>query len=72
MAEQSIQTLQLALCALGFRAPLNGQLDEATMAALRDFQVNECLPVTGQADEVTWEALDRLRQAWEGKDYLIG
>jgi len=64
-------TLQQALNTLGFLCQPDGQMGEKTVAALLDFQRNNMLPMTGQADEETVEALKRLRHAWEGKDYLV-
>jgi len=66
----SICSLQRALCTLGFRCHINGQLDSETELALTDFQSNVQLPISGQPDLATLDALKRLRHAWEGKDYL--
>ncbi|MCL1879908.1 MAG: peptidoglycan-binding protein [Actinomycetia bacterium] len=67
----SLTTLQQALNALGFRCRPDGLMGERTAAAIRDFQRNSMLPTTGQADEATRDAVERLRHAWEGKDYLV-
>jgi peptidoglycan hydrolase-like protein with peptidoglycan-binding domain len=37
--------------------PLNGTFDAATDSALRNFQTQRGLPVTGQTDSATWQAL---------------
>jgi N-acetyl-anhydromuramyl-L-alanine amidase AmpD len=66
----SICSLQRALCTLGFRCHINGKLDSETELALTEFQSNVQLPISGQPDLATLDALRRLRHAWEGKDCL--
>jgi len=63
------RTLQIALATLGFGCPVNGEFDEATAAALRDFQRNMDLPISGEADDLSVNAIRRLRHAWEAKGY---
>ena len=49
---------ELDLIYEGFDAvPQTGVYDEATMAAVRDFQRREGLPLTGEVDRATWDAL---------------
>lgn len=37
--------------------PINGYFGVATQRALEEFQTSKALPVTGVADQITWEAL---------------
>ncbi|MCL2136532.1 MAG: peptidoglycan-binding protein [Coriobacteriia bacterium] len=68
MDTETITTLQTALVTLGFRCPVTGVIDEATQAAIKDFQSNVLLAVTGLPDEATMAAIKLLDNAWEGKD----
>ncbi|MDR2956810.1 MAG: peptidoglycan-binding protein [Coriobacteriales bacterium] len=68
MDNQAIRELQTALSALGFDCLINGELDQATRLAIEDFQRNERLAVSGEPDDETIAAIERLRHAWEGKD----
>jgi len=63
------RTLQIALATLGFNCPVDGIFNAATAAALRDFQRNLDLPISGEADTASIDALERLRHAWETKGY---
>jgi Putative peptidoglycan binding domain len=50
--------------------PTSGVFDDATDAALRDFQTQRGLPVTGQTDVATWQALLSLQPvpvAWTSR-----
>ena len=66
-----IRVMQLALTTLGFRCQLSGVLDEGTAKALMAFQRNYRLEQTGVADGETIDAIQRLRHAWLGKDFLV-
>jgi N-acetyl-anhydromuramyl-L-alanine amidase AmpD len=70
LAADKVTNIQIVLSTLGFRCPLSGEFDEATKAALADFQRNVALDQSGQADTQTLAALERLRHTWEGKDFL--
>lgn len=51
--------LQLALGHLGARIQLSGTLDDDTIGAIRAFQVQHQLPITGEFDPVTVEQMFR-------------
>lgn len=61
--KQAISNLQRYLRRISFeseaesRVPVDGIFDEATRQALRDFQEESGLPVTGVADKRTWDTL---------------
>jgi len=58
---QRIEEVQRLLASRGYyTGPINGQLDDATQAALAEFQGAENLPVTGRITPIT---LARLQQA---------
>jgi len=67
MAELTLSEVQRALATLGFDCPGSGELDEATSAALLDFQRNMLLPETGLPDEATQAAIARLRHIWQDR-----
>ena len=71
MDGQAIADLQRALNTLGFFCPINGLWDNASQAALADFQANNLLEASGLPDTATRAAIERLRQAWQGKDLLV-
>ncbi len=58
-----VRGAQARLNALGYAAGLSGTLDEATGAALRDFQLSAGLEDTGALDAATAKALDARWQA---------
>ena len=68
MDEESIITLQTALATLGFRLEISGSVDALTIEALKDFQRNVLLEVTGQPDAETLKAIRLLDNAWVDKD----
>ena len=53
----AIRAYQVLLTSLGFPAPVNGVLDEATAHALADYQRAARLPVTGVVDDATLNTL---------------
>ena len=67
MDANTIQMVQTALATLGFRLSVTGELDETTIAALKDFQINVLLKPTGEIDAETLAAIKLLDNAWEGK-----
>ena len=68
MDKLTITTLQTALATLGFTCQITGVFDEDTIAALKDFQANVLLPISGEYDTETQAAIKLLDNAWEGKD----
>jgi len=55
---RDVDGIQARLSNLGYyRGPINGQLDAATVAAIEQFQRQQSLEITGQADETTATAL---------------
>jgi peptidoglycan hydrolase-like protein with peptidoglycan-binding domain len=52
-----IRSLQAALVADGYMAPINGTFDDATIAALEAFQGDNALPVQPSCDTACWAAL---------------
>ncbi|HPU00384.1 MAG TPA: S41 family peptidase [Bacillota bacterium] len=57
-----VELLQEILAEFGYRPGRDGYFDEATAAALRQFQKDAGLAVTGEFDDLTWL---RLRQDFE-------
>ncbi|MDR0308481.1 MAG: peptidoglycan-binding protein [Coriobacteriales bacterium] len=62
-------TVQAALATLGFNCQVSGNMDADTASALRDFQRNMSLKMTGQPDRETIDNLDNFRHTWENKIY---
>lgn len=57
LSESTIKSLQEALNKQGIAVPANGVLNDETRAAIRKYQSQHHLPVTGEADKAT---LDKL------------
>jgi peptidoglycan hydrolase-like protein with peptidoglycan-binding domain len=67
MDADTILMVQTALATLGFRLNITSELDETTVEALKDFQINVLLEPTGEIDAETLAAIKLLDNAWEGK-----
>lgn len=65
-----VRQLQEVLNSLGFVADDDGIFGAHTEHALREFQASIGLPDDGVAGHATFEAVQRLRHAWEGKTGL--
>ena len=58
----------------GIAAPLSGNLGAATVRALRAFQAQNGVPVTGSLDGATWQALSyypTVRVRWGGHGHAV-
>lgn len=66
---RDVREMQIALNVLGFGAmQVDGIFGAQTEQAVRDFQLNVGIAPDGIAGSLTFNAIDRLRQVWEGKD----
>ena len=55
-----LRGVQSRLNNLGYECPINGNLDEETITALREFQFACEMKITGEIDETTRQKLDEL------------
>jgi len=53
LPQATVRALQQALNEQGIEVPVNGVLDDATRAAIRSYQSQHHLPVTGEPDDAT-------------------
>ena len=68
---RDIGELQGALSAMGFSCALDSNFGPATEQALRDFQENMGLTVSGVLDRASLIALLRFKHVWDGKRGLV-
>lgn len=64
---RDVGELQAALSSMGFTCTVDNIFGSETEQALREFQVNMSLPVSGILNEESLVAIMRLRHIWEGK-----
>jgi len=57
LSREQIRLVQRTLAAKGYRTDITGQFDESTRSSLAGFQRENSLPVSGNLDEKTIEAL---------------
>jgi len=65
LSEDTVRALQRALSEQGIAVPVDGVLDDATSAAIRQYQTQHHLPVTGEPDAATLEKLGVSEQRSE-------
>ncbi len=54
----SVLQLQLKLKRLAYKPSINGLFDDDTLTAVKEFQTNQCLPVTGEIADADMKELD--------------
>ena len=64
---RDVEDMQAALSSMGFSCTADSVFSPETEQALRDFQENMGLEVTGILDESSLRAILRLKHVWEGK-----
>ena len=67
-SSEMILETQAALRQLGYTVSITGQMDAATTAAIRDYQVDNGLPMTGQVDQTLLASLGGGGQQDMGQD----
>jgi len=60
---EDVDGMQARLANLGYEPSLDGDLDEQTVASLKEFQHDQALEETGEADEATLGALSKAYEA---------